>query len=553
MKNQVKSLLILVSLIGLVLLASAFVNFPDLTQTRSLTILLALIASAVIAQFIVVSDSNRFFDVGTAIALSGGALFGPNVCVIIIAISLVTLSIKQLLTKSFTPRQIVEQLGFNMGMLGLAGYIASSLYLILIERVPQWWWFGPCWLITSFTFMLVNAFFMSTMLRVQHDMPLRQYWRTSRWTHLIDFVIHGIGAGLFTMAILLTGALGVVIFSFPLLLSFFAFRLQVRESNKQKQLLEAIIAERTQELSLSNQQLTNVLLQKNRFISILSHDMKTPLTAILLYAQMLRDVPVLTNPKRLKIAETIVTSGNALKDLVLNIIDVEAMETDAEPKLIKTTVNVVEIVEAALKTIEPQATHSKITLRLDKPLNELFVDGDRNKLLRVVTNLLSNAVKYTPKEGRVAVAIDPIGNHVNLQIKDTGYGIPDEQLEVIFTPYHRVEDNNQYAAGTGLGLSVVKYLVEAHEGTILVDSVVGEGSVFTVTLPLSGATRPEVASEPGAEGIQSAEMKHDATPDSAPATQAQPDNRSSSPHLPQNESAAPAQTHRPAPRPATQS
>ncbi len=543
MKKQTKTSVYLstVSIIGLLLLIVAIIKIPHLNDTDEINLMIYLMITAAIAQLMIVTDSDRFFDVGTAIALSGGVLFGPNACTLIICVCLVTRSTIQFITKQHPLPRILSRLGFNFGMLSCSGFLATSTYLTIIRFSTTWWWFVISWLITSLVFTFFNVLFMVTLFRIRKGLSLKRYWQMSRWSHLIDFGINGLGAGMFTMAIFLTGALGVMVFSFPLLLTFFAFRLQVRESNIQKERLEAVIAERTQELSQSNQELTAVIARKNRFTSILSHDMKTPLTAILLYAQMLKTMPKITDEKRHKIADTIVTSGNALNDLVLNIIDVEALETDTEPKVIKRKVEMNEIVKSAVTAIELQALHKQISVTFEELADAIFVDGDRHILLRIATNLLSNAVKYTPSNGTIVASINSVAGQAVFKVQDSGYGIPKEQIDSIFKPYHRVEDNNQYASGTGLGLSVVNYFVAAHDGRVDVESEVGKGSLFTVTLPLSGTA-------PVAAVADQSRAQHDV----ASAKKVQPDSPASLPHHPQNGSTVPKKSRTGAPKPATQ-
>jgi signal transduction histidine kinase len=114
-----------------------------------------------------------------------------------------------------------------------------------------------------------------------------------------------------------------------------------------------------------------------------------------------------------------------------------------------------------------------------------MVSADEKKIERVLFNLISNAIKYTPQEGMVDVSTMGNGRYALVEIKDNGYGIPEDELPTIFDQYSRVKGHQQLAVGTGLGLAIVKSLVEAHDGEIQVTSKVDEGSTFIIKLPLN--------------------------------------------------------------------
>ena len=142
--------------------------------------------------------------------------------------------------------------------------------------------------------------------------------------------------------------------------------------------------------------------------------------------------------------------------------------------------------------VRPNAPTHPLTLRLDPALGTIM--GDRDKLTQVLANLLNNAVKYSPNGGEIVVSTRVEGTAAHLVVRDHGMGIPNEALESIFERYGRVESRaTRYIRGTGLGLPIVRQIVQLHGGTVWAESTVGEGSVFHVTLPI--AARPSTAAE----------------------------------------------------------
>jgi signal transduction histidine kinase len=138
--------------------------------------------------------------------------------------------------------------------------------------------------------------------------------------------------------------------------------------------------------------------------------------------------------------------------------------------------------------VRPNAPRHPLTLRLDPLVAE--VSGDRDKLTQVMANLLNNAVKYSPDGGEIVVSTRVEGEAAHIAVRDHGMGIPKAALQSIFERYGRVESPaTRYIQGTGLGLPIVRQIVQLHGGAVWVESTVGEGSVFHVTLPRASATR----------------------------------------------------------------
>jgi PAS domain S-box-containing protein len=223
---------------------------------------------------------------------------------------------------------------------------------------------------------------------------------------------------------------------------------------------------------------------KDEFLATLSHELRTPLNAILGWTQLLRSrkFDETTTSRAL---ETIERNTKSLAQLIEDVLDVS--------RIIRGTlhlnihrVKLVPLVEAAIDTVYPaaQAKEISINCKFDPELG--VVVGDANRLQQVVWNLLSNAVKFTPKGGRVDVQLERIESHVQIRVSDTGVGIAAEFLSHVFERF-RQEDSSitRSHGGLGLGLAIVRHLVELHGGKVSAESPgIGQGATFIVNLPM---------------------------------------------------------------------
>jgi two-component system sensor histidine kinase ResE len=150
----------------------------------------------------------------------------------------------------------------------------------------------------------------------------------------------------------------------------------------------------------------------------------------------------------------------------------------------KERLDLVPILEYITQSLMIQAEEKGIQMQANIPTDAIIVKVDRQQMERVFQNLISNAIKYTPKEGEVFVETYTKNGSAVIHIRDTGYGIPEEELPYIFDRFRRVAKHEDKAVGTGLGLAITKALVEAHSGTIAVTSKEDSGSTFTISLPV---------------------------------------------------------------------
>lgn len=225
---------------------------------------------------------------------------------------------------------------------------------------------------------------------------------------------------------------------------------------------------------------------KSEFLSTMSHELRTPLNAVIGFSEVIGDQlfgPV-GHAKYLEYAKDIQASGRHLLDMINDILDISRIES-GKLELADEPVALEEVVEQALQMIEARARQAGVRIETYLQTTLPTFVGDRRAMTQVLLNLLSNAVKFTPRGGRVAVSasIAPDGG-VCMQVADTGVGIPAEDLSELMQPF--VQANNQTAAsegGAGLGLYLVKRLVQEQDGDFNLESEEGKGAVATITLP----------------------------------------------------------------------
>jgi PAS domain S-box-containing protein len=232
---------------------------------------------------------------------------------------------------------------------------------------------------------------------------------------------------------------------------------------------------------------------KDQFLATLSHELRTPLAAILGWAQVLRrgERSQADVHRGLEIIERNARTQTQLIDdlLDMNRIIAGKMQLDVQP------VDPVTIIEGALETVRPAAEAKGI--RLEKLLDPSTgpVVGDPSRLQQVLWNLLSNAIKFTPKDGKVQAVLRRVGAHVELGVVDTGIGIDPEFLPLVFERFRQADaSTTRRYGGLGIGLSIVRQLVELHGGTVRAESSgPGRGASFTVSLPLTAVYRTSPA------------------------------------------------------------
>ncbi len=224
---------------------------------------------------------------------------------------------------------------------------------------------------------------------------------------------------------------------------------------------------------------------KSNFLSMVSHQLKAPLSSTLLQTSILLDgIAGGLNEKQCDLIQKIKAKTKGMTDLVNDILDVCYVEeggyiTQLEP------LNLSEILERTIDLIQPQAQDKNISLQVAMEDNLPLMKGNKSSIEAMFINLLSNAIKYTPSDGQVNIELKKNEQYFQLKVSDTGIGIENKDIPHIFNRFYRERsERTKYIQGTGLGLSIVKGVVDAHQGSLAVESEIGKGTIFSVLLPI---------------------------------------------------------------------
>lgn len=223
---------------------------------------------------------------------------------------------------------------------------------------------------------------------------------------------------------------------------------------------------------------------KEDFFSQISHDLRNPLASIRLAAEALQErARGASDADQVRMVQLINLGAVRMLGLVNEILDFTRLRANAMP-LDRQPIDMLKTVGRALDEMHPLAEEKRVRLDLTAEEGDFTALADEGSLVRVVINLVANAIGFTPEGGTVTLRLGQVGDQFDLQVRDTGVGIPPEALPWIFEPYRQAHGRRK---GTGLGLAVVKGLVEAHGGQVRVESEPGRGTCFTVTIPKTDA------------------------------------------------------------------
>jgi two-component system phosphate regulon sensor histidine kinase PhoR len=234
---------------------------------------------------------------------------------------------------------------------------------------------------------------------------------------------------------------------------------------------------------------------KSEFVTTVSHDLRSPLTTILGYVDLIERGGPLT-PQQHEFLRRVQDSTQSITALITDLVHLGRIEAGLDTQ--QDLVDLSALAGYAADSLRLRCENKGIHLEVDLPPDLPAVAGNPVRLRQMINNLVDNAIKFTPENGRVTVATRLEENQVLLQVSDTGLGIPPAEQPYIFNKFYRAS-NVEDGTGSGLGLSIVKSIVEIHGGRIWVESTMGEGSTFTVVLPIAQAKLDETpeASAPG--------------------------------------------------------
>jgi signal transduction histidine kinase len=224
---------------------------------------------------------------------------------------------------------------------------------------------------------------------------------------------------------------------------------------------------------------------RRQFITDASHEIKTPLTAIGGFAAAIADGVAGSPEEQKRCASLIVREVERLNRLVNDLLDLSRIESGAV-KLTFDEVDLSELVSSAVEAFQSQAQEKSIAVETDIPSGLPSVRADGDRVYQVLVNLISNALRFNRPGSRIAIAAERTDGQVRVEVRDTGPGIPADQLPHIWERFHRADTaRSRQDGGTGLGLAIVRSIVEAHGGSVSAESVLGEGATFTFTLPIT--------------------------------------------------------------------
>ena len=225
------------------------------------------------------------------------------------------------------------------------------------------------------------------------------------------------------------------------------------------------------------QEIQTLSTRKDEFIGFTSHELKTPLTTISGYLQLLEDTPEITGQILPKITKQV----NRLSAIISDLLDVSKIYA-GKFELNKTDISLGTLVKESVESARQLSSFHEVQCKL--PSEELMLNIDNTKISQVITNVLSNAFKYSPDNKEILLTAERLGDEVRISIRDWGIGMAKEHLSKIFTQFYRISDKENTAPGLGLGLYLCNEYVEAHHGKIWAESEPGKGTTMHITLPI---------------------------------------------------------------------
>jgi two-component system sensor histidine kinase ChiS len=237
-----------------------------------------------------------------------------------------------------------------------------------------------------------------------------------------------------------------------------------------------------EDMEHANKELKELDKTKSEFLNMISHELKTPLTAIIAHLDVLDDFKSNLTPDEIKSLEAIRRNSNNLRTLIGNILEISRIES-GKFELVKNEIDlnylIGEIVNE-LKILSEQKS-LELELKTDK-IPKIYADEQRIK--EVMNNLITNAIKFTEK-GKITIETKNENNFIRINVTDTGIGIPKDKLKNLFQKFYQVDSSiSRRYGGSGLGLSITKQLIESHGGIIAVESTPDKGTKFSFTLPI---------------------------------------------------------------------
>ncbi len=477
-----------ISAAGILLVVWGLTQIPSYEPRLNflILVLLAAVAAFTTTSAAVSEDSGITYTIGPVIGLAAVPFFGIGAATVIFAIfNLCVWLVKP--TDSATWKKSWSQLAFNTGMYCIAIVISGQVLLITRNALGADTLLGQTlpWIPAAYIFEELNTWILIGILRLQNGSTIKplEIWAENLWSTQLGTLVAALGSLILAYAIQYYDWKGIMLFFVPTLLSAYAFRLYTRQMQAHLDNLENIVAARTQELAERTEELAELNRQKDSFLAVLTHDMITPLTSIQMYAELIQVEPTVAveNPQ---LVVSMLRSQKTVFELVKNILDIEKLTSGGSLTTKKVSCDLGQLVLDMVEIVRAEAEEKQLTLDVRAEANMIQIRADRQQIQRILLNLMANAIKYTPTGGNICVEVYRNNKYAVIDVADNGYGISKEELPLVFDRFKRVGQMRDKATGTGLGLAITKALVEGHNGELSVTSKLGEGSIFTVRLPI---------------------------------------------------------------------
>ncbi len=221
---------------------------------------------------------------------------------------------------------------------------------------------------------------------------------------------------------------------------------------------------------------------KTEFISTAAHELRTPLTSIQGFSEILLKRGDIKGEEKEKFLSNINKQSVNLANIINDLLDISRIEYGHGFSLNRAPSDMADIIREVVPCFQDQSPKQSFEMVL--PEEPMAVMVDRDKMRQVLDNILSNAVKYSTEGGLIRVTGELLDGHYQVSIEDEGIGMSPEQVEKVFEKFYRVDASNTAISGTGLGMSIVKHLVETHKGKVWVDSELGRGTTVRFTIPI---------------------------------------------------------------------
>jgi PAS domain S-box-containing protein len=254
----------------------------------------------------------------------------------------------------------------------------------------------------------------------------------------------------------------------------------VRDLRERKK-VENILKQKNKELLIAKDRAEESDRLKSAFLANMSHEIRTPMNGIIGFTELIK-LDYIKEGKGNTYLDIIISSGHQLLNIINDVLEISRIET-GQTKLNYETFDVMLLIQDLTSFFSHAASLQHNRLQFDNTSAKLIIECDKPKLRQILTNLISNAIKFT-QNGTIKINSTITNNHIRIAVTDTGIGIPEEYLDKIFDRFLQAENRNLMHNGTGLGLSICKKYIELLNGKIWVESTVGKGAIFTISLPL---------------------------------------------------------------------